>query len=226
MKVKARVLSTDPRRHQLRLTLKKALVNSETPPLRSFSDVAVGLQTLGSIINILPSGAVVQFYGPMRGFLPISEMSEAYIRDPKEHFRVGQVVAVHVLNFDPEANKLVVSCKDPSAWGLEKQAALRELKLGHSVSAEVIEKTDDDVFVDLVESSLRARLPIGHLTDKSVNKNRAALRKIHAGQVLTDLLVLDKHEGRRTLTLSQKQSLIKESKERQLLTRVEDAKHW
>ena len=224
MKVKARVLSTDPRRHQLRLTLKKALVNSETPPLRSFSDVAVGLQTLGSIINILPSGAVVQFYGPMRGFLPISEMSEAYIRDPKEHFRVGQVVAVHVLNFDPEANKLVVSCKDPSAWGLEKQAALRELKLGHIVSAEVIEKTDDDVFVDLVESSLRARLPIGHLTDKSVNKNRAALRKIHAGQVLTDLLVLDKHEGRRTLTLSQKPSLIKASKESQLLTRVEDAK--
>lgn len=223
MKVKARVLSTNPAMHQVRLTLKKTLVNSDQPTLKSYDELAVGLQAPGTIIHVLRHGAIVQFYGRLRGFLPVSEMSEAYIKDPKEHFRVGQVVTIYVISFDPEASKLIVSCKDPSAFGLEKQVALQKLKIGDVISAKVSQKTEDDIFVELSEGSLKAILPVAHLTDKSASKTQSALKKIHVGQLLSDLVVLEKNEGRRSITVSYKPSLVKAAQEQRLLTKLEDA---
>lgn len=224
MKVKARVLSTDPSKRQLRLTLKKTLVNSDAKPIKSFDEVSVGMQVLGTIMNVLKNGAVVQFYGHLRGFLPISEMSEAYIKDPKEHFRQGQVVTVHVIDVDAETNRLVVSCKDPAAFGMDKQLALKNLSVGDIVSGKVSQKTEDDVFVELEGSLLKAVLPVGHLTDKSPAKNQAALKRIRVGQTLGDLAVLEKNEGRRALTLTMKPSLVAASKDSKLLSNWEKAK--
>ncbi|KAM7184664.1 rRNA biogenesis protein rrp5 [Rhypophila sp. PSN 637] len=224
MKVKTRVLSTNPAMHQVRLTLKKTLVNSEQPAIKSYDELAVGLQAPGTIIKVLEHGAIVQFYGSLRGFLPVSEMSEAYIKDPREHFRVGQVVSIYVISFDPEASKLIVSCKDPSAFGLEKQVALQKLKIGDLVSAKVTQKTEDDIFVELTEGSLKAILPVPHLTDKSASKTQSALKKIHVGLVLTELVVLEKNESRRAITLSHKPSLVKAAQEGRLLAALEDAR--
>ncbi|KAI1410194.1 nucleic acid-binding protein [Hypoxylon sp. FL1857] len=223
LKVKARVLSTDPVKRQVKLTLKKTLVNSEAIPIKSFDEITVGMQVPGTIIKVLANGAIVQFYGSLRGFLPVSEMSEAYIQDPKEHFRVGQVVSVHVLNFDAEARKLFVSCKDPSAFGLDKQNALKRLKLGDVVSAKVSQKTEDDVFVELVDSALKAIISVWHLADRP-NKCQSALKHIHVGQTLNDLVVLEKNEGRRFIALSKKPSLVKASQDGKLLTSLEEAK--
>ena len=224
MKVKTRVLSTNPAMHQLRLTLKKTLVNSDAPAIKSYDELAVGLQAPGTIVSVLQHGAIVQFYGQLRAFLPVSEMSEAYIRDPKEHFRVGQTVSTYVISFDPEASKLIVSCKDPSAFGLEKQLALKKLQIGDVVSAKVTQKTEDDIFVELADSSLKAILPVAHLTDKSVSKTQSALKKIHVNQTLSELVVLEKNESRRSITLSHKPSLVQASKEGKLLASVERAR--
>lgn len=224
MKVKARVLSTDPSKKRMRLTLKKTLLNSEAPVIKSYDEVSVGMQVPGTIIKLQRNGAHIQFYGPLKGFLPVSEMSEAYIGDPSEHFRVGQVVSVHVLDVDPEQRRLIVSCKDPGAFGLDKQAALKSLQLGELVSAKVTQKTEDQVFVELVGSQLKAILPVGHLTDKSTSKNQFALKRIAAGQTLSNLMVIDKNENRRAIILTQKPSLIKASKDGKLLSSFEGVK--
>jgi rRNA biogenesis protein RRP5 len=224
MKVKARVLSTNPAMHQLRLTLKKTLVNSEAPPVKTYDELEVGMQVPGTIVSVLQHGAIVQFYGQLRAFLPVSEMSEAYIHDPKEHFRVGQTVSTYVLSFDPEARKLIVSCKDPSAFGLEKQLTLKKLQIGDVVSAKVTQKTEDDIFVELTDGSLKAILPVSHLTDKSVSKTQSALKKIHVNQTLPELVILEKNEGRRSITLSHKPSFVQAAKEGKLLASIDDAK--
>src|SRR5690606_30129344 len=52
MKVKARVLSTNPARHQLRLTLKKTLVNSDAPAIKSYDELAVGLKAPATVVNV------------------------------------------------------------------------------------------------------------------------------------------------------------------------------
>lgn len=224
MKVKARVLSANFAKRQMRLTLKKTLVNSEAPTIKSYDDVKIGMQTLGTIVKVQQNGAHIQFYGRLKGFLPVSEMSEAYIRDPMEHFRAGQVVSVHALEVDPEARRLIVSCKDPGAFGLEKQTALKNLKLGDIVSAKVTQKTEDQIFVELVDSQLKAILPVGHLTDKSSSKNQYAWKRISAGQTLSNLMVLEKNENRRAITLTQKPSLVKASQDNNLLKSFHDAK--
>ncbi|KAH7632193.1 hypothetical protein SMAC4_00089 [Sordaria macrospora] len=224
LKVKARVLSTDAASRQIRLTLKKTLVNSDLPAIQTYDEITVGQQALGTIINVLQHGAIVQFYGRLRGFLPVSEMSEAYIHDPKEHFRVGQTVSIYVISFDPDAAKLIVSCKDPAAFGLEKQLALKKLQIGDVVSAKVTQKTDDDVFVELADSSLKAILPVAHLTDKSVSKTQSALKKIHVNQTLSELVILEKNEARRSIILSQKPILVKATKEGKFLTSLDGAR--
>ncbi|KAH7144542.1 hypothetical protein B0J13DRAFT_675857 [Dactylonectria estremocensis] len=223
MKVKARVLYTNLSKRQMRLTLKKTLVNSEAPVIKSYEDVVVGMQVPGTIVKIHATGAFIQFFGSIRGYLPVSEMSEAYIRDPNEHFRVGQVVSVHALDVDPETKRFVVSCKDPSAFGLDKQNALKALQLGDIISAKVTQKTEDQVFVEL-ESGLKAILPVGQLTDKSASKNQYAFKRISVGQTISNLMVIDKNENRRAIILTQKPSLINASKSKTLLTRFEDAK--
>ncbi|WAO90955.1 Hypothetical protein NCS54_00840300 [Fusarium falciforme] len=224
MKIKARVLSTNLVKNQMRLTLKKTLVNSEAPIIKSYEDASVGMQVPGTIVKIQSSGAQIQFFGPVRGFLPISEMSEAYIKDPHEHFRVGQVVSVHVLDVEPESQKLIVSCKDPSAFGLDKQNALKKLQVGGLVSGKVSQKTEDQIFVELEDAQLKAILPVGQLTDKSASKNQYAWKRISAGQTISNLMVLEKNEKRRVLILTQKPSLIKASENRTLLKTFEDAK--
>lgn len=224
MKVKARVLSTDLSKKQMRLTLKKTLVNSDAPIMKNFEEISVGMQAPGTIVKIQSSGAYIQFFGSLKGFLPISEMSEAFIRDPQEHFRVGQVVNVHVLDVDPETRRLIVSCKDPSAFGLDKQTALKALNIGDIVSAKVTQKTEDQVYVELADGQLKAVLPVGHLTDKSVSKNQFALKRVSVGQTLSDLVVLEKHENRRSIILSQKPSLVNAARNKTFLARFEDAK--
>lgn len=224
MKIKARVLSNDQIKKRIRLTLKKTLVNSETPIIQSHDNVKVGMQALGTIIKLENRGARIQFYGDLRGFLPISEMSEAYIRDPSEHFRIGQVVSVHVLDVNPEQRRLVVSCKDPGAFGLDKQTALKNLSLGDIVTAKVTQKSEDQVFVELEGSLLKAILPVNHLTDKSASKNQFALKKVSAGQTLSNLAIIDKNDGRRSIILTQKPSLVEAAKEGKLLKTFEDAK--
>ncbi|KAH8599837.1 hypothetical protein B0O99DRAFT_611188 [Bisporella sp. PMI_857] len=222
--VMARVLSTDPGKQQVRLTLKKSLLHSEATPFVSYGAISVGMQSPGVIVNLLSTGAVVQFYGTVRGFLPVAEMSEAYIQDPSQHFKIGQVVNVYILKVEADAQKLIVSCKDPSAFGLEQQTALKNLKVGDIVSASVIEKTNDDISVVLQETGLRAVLPIGHLTDKSDSRNLSALKKIRVGQVLTDLTVLERLEQKRLVVLTNKPSLVQSAKEQTLLRSFEDVK--
>lgn len=113
MTVKTRVLSKDMEQRRLRLTLKKSLVKSDLPILDSYPEKATSeTRYLGVIAHVVSTGAYVQFYGPVRGFLPLREMSEAFIADPRDHFHAGQVVNVRVMSADKKKQKLLVSCKD------------------------------------------------------------------------------------------------------------------
>ena len=221
-KVTARVLSTNLDKRQIRLTLKKTLVNSESDVWKSYGDLAPGMQAPGTIINILSSGAVVQFYGAVKAFLPVSEMSESYIEDPKQHFRNGQVVTVHIISIDPSESRMIVSCKDPTAFTTAQQEALRNLQPGQTVSGTVSEKTSDEIMLELEGSRLKALLHMEHLVDGSAQKSLSAFKRIRVGQVMKDLLLLSKQEAKYLVKLSSKPSLVKCAKEVTLLKSVED----
>ena len=223
LSVTARVLSIDLDKRQIRLTLKKSLVNSETDIWSDYSRISPGAKAPGTLINVLRAGAVVQFYADVRAWLPVSEMSEAYIEDPTQHFRIGQVVNVHVLSVEPENGKMTVSCKDPGSFGLEQQAAFKALKAGGIVKGNVTEKSADTVTVDL-ESGIKGILRLGQLTDGSERKDLATLKRIRVGQVLEDLVILDKYTKKPMVTLTNKPSFVKDARATKLVVNFEDVR--
>jgi rRNA biogenesis protein RRP5 len=223
MKVRARVLSTDVGKHQLRLTLKKTLVNSDAALIRSYDEAVVGQRTLGTVMQAVRNGALVQLYGSVRAFLPLSEMSEVYINDAADHFPPGRVVTVYVMEVNAETNRLVVSCKDPSAFGIAKQRLFAGIKAGDIVNAVVAQTTADSVVVELAESGLKATMSLGHISDSPSNRNGTLLKRLRIGQALQGLVVLEKNDRRRALTVSRKSSLVSAAREGGLLANVADA---
>ncbi len=220
--VTARVLSTNPEKKQIRLTLKKTLINSDTEPWTKYEGLKPGMQSPGTLVNVLPKGAVVQFYGSVRGFLPASEMTESYIEDPRQHFREGQVVNVHIVSVDPDAKRMMVSCKDPSTFGSAQLEAFNALKVGESVSGTVTEKTTNEIVLQLDESGLNAMLSNEHLVDGTAAKAISAAKRIRVGQTMRDLMVLSKKEHKHFIRLTSKASLIKAANDEKLLKRLDD----
>ncbi|KAI4210626.1 MAG: hypothetical protein LQ351_006505 [Letrouitia transgressa] len=207
--VTARVLSTNLDKRQMRLTLKKSLINSEAQPWSSYDDLKPGLEAPGTIINILSSGAVVQFYGSVRGFLPVSDMSESYIEDPKQHFREGQVVNVHITSVNPAERRMTVSCKDPEIFGPVQEEALRNIAPGSAVTGTISEKTNEKVVVELEGCGVKALLAVQHLGDGSAQKCQASSNRLRVGQTMKDLLVLNVQESKKLVNLTSKPSLVK-----------------
>ena len=217
MTISARILSVDLEKRQIRLTLKKSLLNSESAIWKDYNDIVPGSQSPGTIVNVQPHGAVVQFYGSVRGFLPVSEMSEAYIKDPSQHFRLGQVLSVHALSLDASLGRLAVSCKDPSTFTESYKKAFENIRPGLLVTGTVFEKSSDDVLLKLDEFGLVARLDLQHVSDGSPSKQSSLFSKIRVGQKLNDLLVLDIQRAHRLIRVTMKASLKKAAKQGSLL---------
>lgn len=193
------------------LTLKNSLINTEDPILRSYSDAKVGMKTPGFILAFKQRGAIVQFFGGVKGFLPVSEMSEAFIKDPKEHFTLGQSVSVRITSVDEEEQRLVVSCRSASTQDIQKE--LEQLTPGESiVTASVVEKTKTGAIVDIEPHNIRGVLPIGQLADEKQTSCRSIFKKMKVGGKIEDLVVLEKDKTQKFVTLSAKESLVNDAK--------------
>lgn len=204
-------MNVDTQKRRIYLTLKNSLINTEDAILRSYADATVGMKTPGFILAFKQRGAIVQFFGGVKGFLPVSEMSEAFIKDPKEHFTLGQSVSVRITSVDQEEQRLLVSCRSASTEDVQKELA--QLKPGKSiVSASVVEKTKADAIVDIEPHSIRGVLPIGQLADEKQTSCRSIFKKMKVGEKIDDLVVLEKDKTQNFVTLSAKKSLVNDAK--------------
>lgn len=220
-KLSLRILSVNLEKRQIRLTLKKSLLNNQSAIWKDYADIQPSSQSPGTIVNLQNHGAVVQFYGDVRGFLPVSEMSEAYIQNPAEHFRLGQVVNVHALSVDASLGRLAVSCKDPSTFTEKYRETFENLHPGHLVSGTVFEISNDDVLLKLKESGLVARLESHQLIDGSTHKQNSMISKIRVGQSLHGLLVIDIQRAHRLIKVSSKPSLKKAAEQNNVPSKFE-----
>lgn len=223
LKVKARVLSTNPDKRQIRLTLKKTLVNSDVKPWVDYDKIEVGAQSPGTLVNILADGAVVQFYGTIRGYLPVSEMSEAYIEDARQHFKVGQVVNVRVLDVNSENGKMTVSSKDPGSFGREQIDAFNNLSGGDIVTGSIVEISNDLISLTL-DSGIKAILRLRHLADGLESQCRSALKKLRVGQKLADMVFISKDDRRKVVFVTNKPKIKQAASSSTLYTGKENPK--
>jgi rRNA biogenesis protein RRP5 len=220
--ITVRILSVDFEKRHVRLTLKKSLVADKALPIWSdYSKLEPDMESKGTIVNIKPNGAVVQFFGSVRAWLPIAEMSEGYVQQADRHFRVGQTVTARILSLDASAQEMKVSCKSGEPMDEEQVDVWNKVQGGEIVTATVTEKTADSVSVDL-ENGLKGMVRVAHLVDASAAKAENALKRIRVGQKLTDLLILDKLPRTRQVLLTNKPGLVEAAKGGKLIKSFAD----
>ncbi len=85
------------------------------PVLRSdvlkIEDLKIGMELFGTVRNVVDFGAFVDIGVKEDGLVHISEISEKYIRHPKEMLKVGDIVKVRILNIDFNKGRIALSMK-------------------------------------------------------------------------------------------------------------------
>ncbi|MBX7082813.1 MAG: S1 RNA-binding domain-containing protein [Nannocystaceae bacterium] len=81
------------------------------PKLRSFADLAVGMELEGVITRIANFGAFVDVGLPHEGLVHISELSHGFTASPGDVVHIGQVVKGRVIEIDAERKRFSLSLR-------------------------------------------------------------------------------------------------------------------
>ncbi|CCE78479.1 Piso0_001102 [Millerozyma farinosa CBS 7064] len=206
-KVKSRVLSK--RGKNLFITIKKSLVNIEDQEvLSNFDDAKIGFKTPATIEKFVYNGAIVNFFGNLKAFLPKSEISETFVEKASDYLRLGQTVNVRILSVNKEQKRLVVTLKQSVDLSESQKSSLDDIHPGKTITpATVVEKQKESVIVELSGSKLRGVIYSGHLSDDNYEQNRAIFNKLKVNDEL-QVLVLEKDLKARSVICTAKKSLI------------------
>lgn len=198
-KVRGRVLAIDDN-GRVRVTIKKSLFNLPKDDMLSYSSEVGDIGT-GTVVNVKPSGCVVEFWDDSTAFLPPGEISEAFIADVTKHMRTGQTVKARIIDVSSSNRTMRVSCKLSQAASDHVTSAYDELALGEVVTGKIIDKRGDFVIemtigdVDLSGIVPRGLLPPSH-------------KKLRVGDKLK-CVVLAKQPWQKTITMGAHPALLK-----------------
>jgi len=79
--------------------------------VKEMSDLKPGMTLEGTVTNVTNFGAFVDIGVRQDGLVHLSQMSNRFIRDPREAVRVGDVVQVKVISVEPETKRIGLSMK-------------------------------------------------------------------------------------------------------------------
>lgn len=100
------VLSIDP--DQRRIALGHKQINDN--PWDAFENTyKVGSETEAKIERIIEKGVIVELPEQVDGFVPVSQLSFAPVKNISEFFKIGDNLPLKVVEFDKEAKKIVLS---------------------------------------------------------------------------------------------------------------------
>lgn len=220
-KVRGRILFKSGKR--LFLTLRKSLVNLDDDAIASSIDnMSVGFKTSGIVSRFVPGGALIQFFGHLRAYLPKSEISETFVEDAKDYLKEGQAVSVRVLSVDPEKGKISVTLRQASELSNQQMEHLQEIEIGRSVvEAKIAEKAKETVIIELEGSNLRGVIATGQLSDGNYEENRVIYKSLKIGGTI-EVVVLEKDLKARTVIASAKRSLVNAARTETLPVHFED----
>lgn len=106
--VKVKVLSVDPDRERISLSIKQTLPG----PWDDIEEKApAGSVLTGTVKRLTSFGAFVEVFPGVEGLVHISQISHKHIATPADVLKPGQEVKIKVLNVDPERQRLGLSMK-------------------------------------------------------------------------------------------------------------------
>jgi small subunit ribosomal protein S1 len=100
------VISVDP--EQRRIALGHKQINDN--PWDNFEEkYKIGTETEAKIERIIEKGVIVELPDKVDGFVPVSQLSFAPVRNISEYFKIGDTLPLKVVEFDKDAKKIVLS---------------------------------------------------------------------------------------------------------------------
>jgi uncharacterized protein len=79
--------------------------------VREIADLKPGMVLEGVVTNVTNFGAFVDVGVHQDGLVHVSELSDRYVKDPKDAVKAGQIVKVQVLSADPKLKRIALSIK-------------------------------------------------------------------------------------------------------------------
>ena len=77
----------------------------------SIDDLEEGMEMMGTVRNVVDFGAFVDIGVKNDGLVHISQMSDKFIKHPKEAVQVSDIVKVKIIGVDKEKGKVSLSMK-------------------------------------------------------------------------------------------------------------------
>ena len=96
---------------------------SFAPGVEKLADLKPGMKLPGIVTNVAAFGAFVDIGVHRDGLVHVSELSDHFVKDPRQVVRVHQRVSVTVLEVDMERNRISLSMKSSAVPGGEKTAS-------------------------------------------------------------------------------------------------------
>jgi small subunit ribosomal protein S1 len=124
--VTVRVLSLDKENRRVSLGLKQV---DEDPWPKLIEKYPTNTVVQATVAKVIDRGAVVMLEKEVEGFVPAGQLGIEDVRDPREHFREGDVLDLKLTRVDPANRRILLSVK---GWlGDQEQAVIDEFLAKH-----------------------------------------------------------------------------------------------
>ena len=194
-----KVIKIDRRRNNV-VVSRRAVVENESSAERDelLKNIEEGSEVKGIIKNLTDYGAFVDL-GGIDGLLHITDMAWKRVKHPSEVVNVGDEVAVKVLKFDRERNRVSLGLKQ---MGSDPWAEIaRRYQIDSRLFGKVTNIADYGCFVEL-EDGVEGLVHVSEMD--WTNKNIHPSKVVQLGDEV-EVIVLDVDEERRRISLGIKQ---------------------
>lgn len=196
--VRAKVLSVDPERERVNLSIKAATPNPWEVVAEKYQ---VGQKVKGKVVGLTPFGAFVEVEPGLEGLVHISEMSwTKRPKHPSEVVKEGEEVEAVILKIEPEEKRLSLGLRQlmPDPW----KELPEKYPPGTIIKGKVTGITPFGVFVE-IEPGIEGLIHVSELDHARIENPAAVVKK--GDEVEAVILQIDPAEQR--ISLSRKRLL-------------------
>lgn len=145
--IPSEVISIASESKQIRLSLRSK--DSKTPLVKSHKDLKQGQIVQALIKSVTDKGIFVYLSSLIEAFVPVSKLSDSYLKDWKQFYKVMQPVTGKVVKSDDDSRILLTLRESEINGDLKIMKTYSDIKVGDIFNGSVKNVTDFGVFVKL-----------------------------------------------------------------------------
>ncbi len=206
--VEVEVLSSDPEKRKLSLSLKRVKGNPWNDVAENYPE---GKVCDAKVVKILPNGLIAELEEGISGFVHITELSWNFLDSIEEVYSIGDPVKVVILETNLEQQRIRLSIRkvEEDPW----KSAVDKLNKGSQVSGDIVRMTNTGAIVMLDVFNIEAFLPVSQISVDRVEKPEDVLKIGDHVNAMVVRTVYEPEKERRNMVISIKQNVLETEKD-------------